>query len=89
MLARDSHKPGFGYAAILSAILIVQDENLSAGVGRLSRCAIPLRSGAAGGNEKTGSPCRAIEIVAVMRLTTSSARLESNVPEPDSVLLDF
>jgi hypothetical protein len=62
-----------------------------AGVERLIRCAInfPARSGAAGGNEKTGSPCRAIEIVAVMRLTTSSARLESNVPERDSVLLDF
>jgi len=58
-------------------------------VERLSRCAIPLHSGAAGGNEKTGSPCRAIEIVAVMRLTTSSARLESNVPERESVLPGF
>jgi hypothetical protein len=68
---------------------MVQDENLLAGVERLSRCAIPLSSGAAGENEKTGGPCRAIEIVAVMRLTTSSARLESNVPERDSVLLGF
>ena len=60
-----------------------------AGVERLGRCAILLRSGAAGGNEKTGSPCRAIEIVAVMRLTTSSARHESNVPERESVLPGF
>jgi hypothetical protein len=90
MLPCDSHKKsGFGYTAILSAILIVQDENLLAGVERLSRCAIPLSSGAAGENEKTGSPCRAIEIVAVMRLTTSSARLESNVPERDSILPGF
>jgi hypothetical protein len=84
--ARQPQGPGFGYAAILTAILIAQDEDPLAGVERLSRCAIPVRSGAAGGNEKAGSPCRAIEIVAVMRLTTSSARLESNVPERESVL---
>jgi hypothetical protein len=87
--ARQPQGPGFGYTAILNAILVAQDKDLLAGVERLSRCVIPLRSGAAGGNEKTGSPCRAIEIVAVMRLTTSSARLESNVPERESVLRGF
>jgi hypothetical protein len=47
----------------------------------------PPRSGTAGGNEKASGPCRAIEIVAVMRLTTSSARLESNPRERNSVLV--
>ncbi len=47
----------------------------------------PPRSGTAGGNEKASGPCRAIEIVAVMRLTTSSARLESNPRQRNSVLV--
>ena len=39
-------------------------------------------------NEKTSGPCRAIEIVEVMRLTTSSARLETNHRERDWVLVE-
>src|ERR1700682_3628102 len=39
--------------------------------------------GTAGGRKKTDGPRRAIEIVAVMRLTTSSARPESNFQNRD------
>lgn len=85
---------------ILNAISIVQDETPLAGAERLGRCAIPRLPSIAAwtfstsahavgppANEKTSGPCRAIEIVEVMRLTTSSARLESNYRERDSVLV--
>lgn len=44
---------------------------------------LTLPRGTAGGSKKADGPCRAIEIVAVMRLTTSSARPESNFQNRD------
>jgi hypothetical protein len=82
-----------GYAAIPNAISIVQDENQLTGAERLGLMHFHfalsrLAGGTAGGNEKASGPCRAIEIVVVMRLTTSSARLESNPRERNSVLVN-
>jgi hypothetical protein len=48
-----------------------------------------LPRGTAGGSKKADGPCRAIEIVVVMRLTTSSARPESNFQSRDRSRLFF